>query len=419
MDLLTHAVHAIGPVALALDARLRTATWLLGSEQHRIRHPLSGMDLALAGVNTQEKPLDALVYHLSALALHWSPAARRMWIECESELLLFKLLLRPQLHHTISRILGRDPRTSTLETAAQGIEAVHEHNLEIILSSPDMACELKEAPLLQLASAYLRKLAYWDTCREEELRSQGQSAPNGHAVTTHAGWSQSYGSLVSCAPACMSKLLAAATGSMPQQAAVPDYHRRYASLYLMKAGWKSDAILRLMRPKVVIEYEAESPKQSWAEIQFSIRSTSGMYERSRKPSAALQTDAEYAGQSCQVVIDAGLCPMAGPGPCHPLASHRAKSHKLTPYQRFQAAKKKCHAQLQLAADREHEALTQQPAQKKHKGMTSCSRIEQTATPAAAAARRTTGVPPVPREWAHTPWMFTQQMARIKGMTSRR
>ena len=55
------------------------------------------------------------------------PGAKQLWRECESELLLFKLLLRPQLHAPICDIIGRLPVTASFEVAANAVEAVHNH----------------------------------------------------------------------------------------------------------------------------------------------------------------------------------------------------------------------------------------------------------------------------------------------------
>jgi len=92
----------------AFDTRLHLSKWLRSSVSFQQQHPLSARQWQFAGVGVGSKRIDNIVYHFLAAALKEVPAtARARWVKCESQLLLFKLLLRPQLHAHILHIVGR------------------------------------------------------------------------------------------------------------------------------------------------------------------------------------------------------------------------------------------------------------------------------------------------------------------------
>ena len=366
----------------AFDTRLYLYKWLWASPLFRQRHPLTARQLQFAGVGLGNKRIDNIVYSFLASALKMVPNARARWMRGESDLLFFKLLMRPQLHLDILRIAGK--ASGTWEDAARSIEQVHErHAARAGDLSTNSSSSRSGVRLMNLAVAYLRELLRWDTLNREDAQMQHPLEPR---TTTEAYSSRSLASIRRCAPQCMKNALASATGSTPQQASLSGLHRVHLAIFLIKSGLSVEDATRSMRPRVLIEYEMEEPQETWTGIQQRVKQAAGTLQRSKGVSASLQPDAHYAAQTCGTVMDAGMCPFRSAPP--------PNQHLLTKEQRKESAKKsyvsakgKCHAQLRLA-------ILAPPVTKRRK---------------LSASASASVVSAVPREWASGPFQFAQQM----------
>lgn len=388
-----HSADTLDRLKAAFDTRMRVVKWLKASGGFQIRRPLSSSDLLFAGVNVDAKRVDTLVYHLLAFALKWVPGAKRLWRECESELLLFKLLLRPQLHAPICDIIGRLPVTASFEVAANAVEAVHDHYVGCLFDRDETLIS-RELPLMRLAVTYLHELERWDAHRKYEASSNSTRTAQ-HGLDT----------LLLCSPQCMKRALAGVAGSAAQQGAVPAHVRRESALYLMKAGFGVKAVTQIMRPKVVIEYDMDSPTETWAGIESGIRQTASILAASKEAHAGPQ-HVRFAAQSCSAVMEAGLCPFAEPEARNSVLSKNQEDEK----RRYVQAKQRCHAQLRATADAieaacQRDAEGGEPARKRSKSSNSQG------GEALRPARRVHA----PREWAAGPFMFAKQQATMRGL----
>jgi hypothetical protein len=367
-------------------------------------HPLTARQLQFAGVGIGNKRIDNIVYYFLASALKAVPDARARWMKGESPLLLFKLLMRPQLHVDILRIVGR--ASGTWKDAARSIDEVHERHAARVdeqacsTSSTSSSSSRSSVQLRQMAEAFLRKLLRWDQLdREDALGAATQQRPTVHASAAPAESttsSVSLSSLRQCAPQCMKNALASATGRTDQQASLSELHRTHLSIFLLKSGLGVENTIRIFRPRVMVEYEMEEPKVAWTGIQRVVKRAAAILERSKGVNASLELDAHYAVQACGTVMDAGMCPFRSPLP--------PDQHLLTKEQRkenagksFVSAKQKCHARLRLA-------ILAPPVSKRRKLSTRAS--------AAVSVVST-----VPREWARGPFQFAQQMQGGCGESS--
>ena len=401
---------ALDRLATAFDTRMRVVKWLKASGGFQLRHPLSSSDLLYAGVNTDAKQVDTMVYHLLACALKWVPGAKPLWRESESELLLLKLLLRPQLHAHIFDIVGRPPGVGSFEAAANRIEAVHDHYASRLSPSDDSGIS-RELPLMRLAIAYLQEIERWDAHRKHEANiGGGSSSSSNTTATTTAATQHELATLLQCSPMCMRNALTAVTGarSTAVQAATPAHVRRQSELYLMTAGFSAQTVTQLMRPKIMIEYELESPKETWAGIENGVKHTASVLAYSKKADPQEQ-HARFAAQSCSAVMKAGLCPFLQPQRPHPAPLQQQRPGEQDP--QFIRAKRWCHAELQAAAE-DIEAARQQdeegrgPARKRKRSSNSQS----------GKTSRTAQLVHVPKLWVSGPLMFAEQHATMRGLT---
>lgn len=327
--------------------------------------------------------IDNIVYHLLAFALKWVADARERWIGCESELLLFKLLLRPQLHEPILRIVGK-PVTG-LDDAADSIEQVHVKHITRIAEMKDELFH-REGRLTQLAIAILRELVRWEKLEKQDAEVTASSLdPSNGDSSIHK-----LNAIRQCAPACMKKAMTSAMGSTQQQAQLPQHHRRHLTMFLLKCGQKEETIAQAMRPRVMIQYEMEEPKETWVSTQTGIKQTVSAYQRSLGSSASEEPDARFAAQACHTLMDADVCPFsAASSPNSHLLTH--KERKELSKQRFIRAKKQCHAQLQ----EEGASQIQSPS-------------------IGRKNKRQSSAPVLPSKWASDPSMFTQQKLQLRS-----
>jgi hypothetical protein len=140
-----------------------------------------------------------------------------------------------------------------------------------------------------------------------------------------------------CAPACMKRLLDKSCGNAKQQAAMTSIERHHVAHILMENKMDVEETLNAMRPKITIEYEAEKPLMSLADIENCVKDV----DRKRTHSLA---DSQQHHLHCFDIMKAKLCPHAAERqPNH--ATYPEELQKKLNSQRFVACKQACHQDL--------------------------------------------------------------------------
>jgi hypothetical protein len=358
----------------ALVMRIRLYKFFGLSREFQDEHPLSRKELMYAGVGDQPKEIDTFVFWFITHAVsrlrgvisedgtEELPMGRRVFGVCEAQLLLFKLHCRPALKamigltlnaeqgHYISLEMASNPETIRrfLNRTAQRIS---DHPVAAFCNPALRACMKKFLDDL----LHIGNLMEDDGERAENVAciaaSSGAAAQR--TAPPHSRDSMNVEDVRACAPACQQRLLCKALGSTKERAQTNELERRMLTHTLLEVGIAKDDVEAVMRPPVMIAYEAETNAlMSWTAIQKSISDVAKARhkfavdaERDNESREAADKVDEEMHQTCFSLMNYAMCPHLDPVPSHEQQlskEEKRKRHK----ERYVKAKKACHAQLQ-------------------------------------------------------------------------
>jgi len=355
------------------------------SDVFRHRHPLAHQQLLYAGVGSHGKPFDNLVYRSLSFALKHIPAARSRWLQGESELLLLKLPLRPNIHKHILHIIKMP--SASWEVAANAIEDVHARHLARLSEQSEPPVSI-DSVAQEEAIAFLRELVRWDEQQQHDKDYQRQHslsmAPSIAKLTR----------IQQCAPECMKRALTSASGLTHSKAKLLVGHRRRLTMFLLKCGSDAKTITGLMLPRVTIEYEMENALETCSSIKASVEAAADLVHNHGTRNAPEGKDTYFVNQTCLSVMAAGMCPFQPPKDyrLRTMEQRREDSKR-----RYKISKTQCHKQL-------HEVTQIQVATSSKKRKATGSTTGGTANPL-----------PVLQVWAASPHEFALQKQRLRNL----
>lgn len=329
-------------IAEALQMRLTLYKFFGQNRAFQDAHPLTDKQLANAGVGENPKALDTFIYWFIAHSIEKVPTAKEVFVVCEAQLLIFKLLLRPDLSTRVCEILQLE--RSALSIACAMAPKFHRKMQSTFAAIPVPAFQnpALRACMKEFLEEAIRiaNVVTDDAEAQEDIEGIKQQPPR--IAPPKAKDKMNIEDIRSCAPECMKRLICKSFGTAKQQAQTTLLDRRMLTHALLESRLDSEEVNLHMRPKVTIEYEAESPLMSLKDITQSIRDVER--ERWTFTNDSIGGDEEMH-QTCFSFMNYAMCPHMDPVPPnqHLLSKElKRQRHK----ERYVKAKKACHAHLQ-------------------------------------------------------------------------
>ena len=353
----------------AFDIRLKLYAWLLASPALQDAHRLKDEDVAYARVAPHSKVYDSMCYLL--LARYVKADIALAWLDGEEALLRHKILLRPKLGNRVCCVVL--PPRMNLENALLSLRKFHQMN-QARIRLADMSI-FRDRHFKELAVDFLDKLRRRSAAEEEDklaaVNRDLLMRPERGEVSLRSRLC--FADIRQCAPACMRRLIDRAVGTSIQQAGMNTVERMHLNRFLLDNRMDAYDIGQVLRPRVTVEYEMESG-QRVGDIVDGIATADQHRDQ-------LEAEDLPVVLTCADVMSAGLC------------AHKPKASKQSGYvpperwklqskQRFVLAKQLCHADML----------------QKFQSRKSGGRVYK-------------GAVAVKKDWAMSPWSFTQTVAK--------
>lgn len=339
-------------IRAAIEARSEVFTWFQYGPEFKQQNPLCDRLLKYTGVSdVNDLRIDSIVYQLLLYALLDVPSAKTKWIQCETELFKRKLHQRPDMYKEICRMVNCSP--ASFENALASIPQVHEDNYQRVLQADGSSPFAELSQLTSLARELHHRLVQYTNwqCEDKQVSTAILSKKKADRerqkyFKVNDNDPMPIPEIEECAPLCMKPVLKQAMGTVQEQASLPGYRRRHLIHFLMELDHKSESVSAMLRPKTMIEYETEKPKQSWSNIQQ-------MIHRAQSDRQLYWQDHNSHHQGCDELMDAGMCPYLARAPVEGEHSKSYTDKKRTYFQRVKSAKLLCQDRLNLVwANRE-------------------------------------------------------------------
>lgn len=313
----------------AFQLRVKLYRWFAMPEDFQDSHPLNELEAQYAGVGSNDKILDTVVYTALSHMVDDVPNARDHWLKGETALLRHKLLLRPDLCAQFEAAVGCD-----LMGAIEAIPAFHEaHQLKVKATHHSF---FFDRSLVKLVASTLREILLDKVIPEPDEELQHMVNPPKRVQPPQPIDSFTWPDIVGCSPKCLQQKVKQLRDPETQSKMIPT-DRVHVNRFLLENGFDVQQIVALSQPKVVIAYEMDDPILPLTKVERLVVLT----DQHRNKEIV---ESEEHFRSCFDMMNLQLCPFKHkPTPSYWTLSDEGK--KTANKARFVHAKRLCHADM--------------------------------------------------------------------------